>query len=157
MPRTTLATPPLYSAVTRPVPSGFATVLGEVWTTTGTPAPWAVVQIVAGGTTYTTLADQLGRYVVYLPYPEALPPLTGSPPIGGPLDSLTWPLTVWVRYQPSNQQVLADALPADPPELASLLSQASATISSGGDTQPNLAATLTFGSQLLVMLEVVPA
>jgi hypothetical protein len=116
-----------------------------------------VVQIVAGATTYTTLADQLGRYVVYLPYPEALPPLTGSPPIGGPLDSLTWPLTVWVRYQPSNQQVLADALPGDPPELASLLSQASATISSGGGTQPNLAATLTFGSQLLVMLEVVPA
>lgn len=158
VPRSTLATPPLYSAVSRPVPSGFASVYGEVWSaTTSTPAPWAVVQLVAGGITYTTLADQLGRYVVYLPYPEALPPLTGSPPSGEPLDQLTWPLTVWVRYQPSAQQVLADALATDPPELASLLSQASATVASGGGTQPNLAATLAFGTPLLVMLEVVPA
>jgi hypothetical protein len=100
------------------------------------------------------LTDELGRYVLYFPYPEALPPLTGSPPTGS---QPTWPVTLWVRYQPGAQHQLADALPSDPPELGSLLSQASASIAVGGGTQTNLAATLFFGTQLLVMLEVVPA
>lgn len=153
VPRSTVATPPLYSAVSRPPPAAFAAVSGEVWSsTTTTPAGWAVVQIVADGTTYTTLADQLGRFVVYFPYPEALPPLTGSPPSGG--DLLTWALTIWVRYQPSVQNVLADALATDPPELSSLLGQAPATMAGGG---ASLAATLTYPSPLVTTLEVVPA
>ena len=93
--------------------------------------------------TYPTLADQLGRYVAYLPYPEALPPLTGSPPGGGPPGQPTWPLTVSVGYQPSAQNQLADAAAGDPPELGSLLGQAAAAISVGGGQQPSLAATLT--------------
>ena len=89
VPQPALVTPALYSAPARPAPPGFATVSGEVHTAaTGVPAAWAVVQVDAGSASYTTLADQLGRYVVYLPYPEALPPLTGSPPSAppGPLD-----------------------------------------------------------------------
>ena len=158
VPRPVLAAPPLYSAPTRPTPSGFATVVGEVHSTTGPAAAgWALVQVVADGTTYTTLADAEGRFVVYLPYPEALPPLVGSPPSGGPLDSITWPLTIWVRYQPSAQARLADAGPADPPELASLLSQAPAAISTGGGSQPNQPGILTFGQPLRLVLDVVPA
>ena len=107
--------------------------------------------------TYLTLADQLGRYVVYLPYPEALPPLGASPPGGGPPGQPTWPLTVSVRYQPTGQNRLADAAAADPPELGSLLGQAAAAISAGGVQQPSLAATLTLGTRLLLMLQVVPS
>ena len=107
--------------------------------------------------TYLTLADQLGRYVVYLPYPEALPPLGASPPGGGPPGQPTWPLTVSVRYQPSAQNQLADAATGDPPELGSLLEQAAAAISAGGGQQPSLAATLTLGTRLLLMLQVVPS
>ena len=126
-----------------------------MWSTvTSGPAAWAVVQVATGADTYLTLADQLGRYVAYFPYPEALPPLTGSPPSAA-AGRLSWPLTVSVQYQPSKQHQLADAGPADPPELSSLLKQGTAKISAGGGTQDDLAATLTFGSPLLLMLEVV--
>jgi hypothetical protein len=157
VPRSTLATPLLFSAPARPAPSGFAAVTGEVSTVTSQPTAWAAVQIVAGTDTYTTLADQLGRYVVYFPYPEALPPLTDSPPDGSQPGRLTWPLTVTVNYQPSAQNQLADAAAGDPPELGSLLGQAAAAISANGGQQPSLAATLVFGTRLLLMLQVVPA
>jgi hypothetical protein len=156
-PSSALVTPLLFSAPARPVPSGFAVVSGEVSSVTSGPAAWAMVQIVTDAGTYVTLADQLGRYVVYLPYPEALPPLGGSPRSGGPSGQLTWPLVVSVRYQPSAQNRLADATAGDPPELASLLGQAPAAISAVGGQQPSLAATLTFGSPLLLMLQVAPA
>ena len=157
-PQPALVTPTLYSAPTRPAPSGWAKVSGEVWATSpAAPAAWAVVEVTAASSTYTTLADQLGRYVVYLPYPEALPPLAGSPPSGGPLDQITWPISVTVRFQPSVQNQLPDSTAGDPPELGSLLGQAPASIQTGGGLQSNLAATLTFGIQLLLMLQVVPA
>jgi hypothetical protein len=150
----TLASARLYSAPARPAPAGFAVVSGEVWSTvTSRPAPWAVVKIKSGTDFYLTLADQLGRYVAYFPYPEALPPLTGSPPTAA-AGRLSWPLSVLVQYQPSKQHQLADAGPADPPELSSLLNQGAAKISAGGGTQDDLAATLTFGSPLPLMLKV---
>jgi hypothetical protein len=157
VPRPTLATPMLFSAPARLAPSGFAAVSGEVSTVTSGPAGWAAVQIMAGADTYLTLADQLGRYVAYFPYPEALPALTGSPPDGSQAGQLTWPLTVSVLYQPSAQNQLTDAAASDPPELGSLLGQAAAAISAGGGQQPTLAATLSFGAPLLLMLQVVPA
>jgi hypothetical protein len=155
-PSSNLITPDLYSAPTRPVPSGFAAVTGEVSAATSVPAAWAVVQVAADGATCTTLADQLGRFAAYFPYPEALPPLGVSLPGGAP-GQLTWPLAVSVRYQPSAQDNLADAAPGDPPELTSLLAQAPAAISAVGGQQLSLTVTLTFGIPLLVMLEVVPA
>jgi hypothetical protein len=153
-----LVSPALYSAPTRPPRSGFAAVSGEVASTlTSGPASWAVVQVTAGPDSYLTLADELGRYVLYFPYPEALPPLTGSPPSGGSLSQLTWPITVSVNYEPSLQLRLADAATADPPDLCSLLNQGSASIQSGGGTQTNVSATLAFGIRLLLMLTVIPA
>lgn len=156
-PRSTLATPLLFSAPARPVPSGFAAVTGEVSTVASEPAAWAAVQITTGADTYLTLADQLGRYVAYFPYPEALPPLTGSPSDGSQSGQLTWPLTVTVNYQPSVQNQLTDAAAGDPPELGSLLGQATAAISADGGQQSSLAATLSFGARLVLMLQVVPA
>ena len=157
VPQPTLVTPMLFSTPARPAPAGFAAVSGEVSTITSGPAAWAAVQIMAGADTCLALADQLGRYAAYFPYPEALPPLTGSPPDGAQDGPLTWPLTVSVRYQPSAQNQLADAAAGDPPELGSLLAQATAAISVGSGQQPSLAATLTFGARLLLMLQVVPA
>ena len=83
--------------------------------------------------------------------------MTGSPPDGSQPGQLTWPLTVTVNYQPSAQNQLTDAAAGDPPELGSLLGQATAAISAGGGQQSSLAATLTFGARLLLMLQVVPA
>jgi hypothetical protein len=159
VPQPALVTPSLYSAPARPVPPGFATVRGEVWSATSPPQPaaWAVVQIAADANSYLTVADQAGRYVIYLPYPEALPPLTGSPG-GVPLGQMTWPITVSVLYQPSAQTWLADAAPGDPPELTSLLQgQGTAGIVVGGGTQYELTATLTFGTPVLLMLQVISA
>jgi hypothetical protein len=160
VPATALLTPPLFPAPTYPRPAGWAAVSGEVSVAAlpASPATWAMVAVQAGPSTYSTVTDGQGRYVVYLPYPEALPPLTGSPPGGGgPFDQITWPLTVSVRYQPAAQRRLADAHPYDPPEQGSVLSQAAAAISSGGGTAAALATTLTFGVPLLLMLQVVPA
>ena len=157
VPQPGLVALPLFSAPNRPQPSGFATLRGEVWSTaTALPAAWALVNVVAGPAIYTTMADRLGRYVVYFPYPDALPPLSGSPPSGAPLDQLNWSLSISVSYQPSAQKALADAAPTDPPELYSLLGQSAAAISTLG-RHPNLAATLIFGIPMLLMLEVVPA
>ena len=156
-PATALLSPLLFPAPTYPRPSGWAMVSGEVWSA-GVPAGWSVVEVQAGSVTYATVSDGQGRYVLYLPFPEALPPLTGSPPGGGgPLDQITWPLTVSVRFQPSAQQRLADAVTADPPEQASLLAQAAAMLVTGGGATATLAATLTFGVPLMLMLQVVPA
>jgi hypothetical protein len=145
----------LYSAPNRPAPPGCATVSGEVAATSG-PAAWSVVEVTSGPGTYTTIADQLGRYVVYFPYPEALPPVSASPAGIDPISQITWPVSVSVSYEPSVQELLTDA-PSGPPELYSLLGQAPAAVSSGAGTQTSVAATLTFGAPLLVMLDVVPA
>jgi hypothetical protein len=158
VPQLTLVSYPMFSAPNRPTLSGFATIAGEVHTVSPAgPAPWAIVRVTSGANTYMTLTDQAGRYLVYFPYPEALPPLNPSPPPGPPAGVPTWPVSVSVCYQPSAQQVLGDAAPTDPPELGSILAQAPAAIASGGSTQPTLPATLSFGAPLLLMLEVVPA
>jgi hypothetical protein len=149
---------PLFSAPTRPAPSGWAAITGEVWrTTTRQPAAWSLVDVAAGSATYRTLADGSGRFVVFFPYPEALPPLTGSPAAGEPLNQISWPLSVSVRYQPSTHVRLADASTDDPPELTSLIGQLPAAISTSGGTSASLAATLTFGGRLLLMIDVIPA
>jgi hypothetical protein len=144
----------LYSAPARPPPPGWAMVRGWIHTQASAPAAWSTVTVDTGTTAYLTLADEQGRFLCYLPYPEALPPLTGSPPIGPGLGGVHWQLTITVRYQPS-----AQAWPADgfPPELSSILGQAQAGIVSAGGSQPRLQATLTFGAALSLSVAVVPA
>jgi hypothetical protein len=144
----------LYSAPARPAPPGWATVRGSVRDQGGTPAGWSAVTVDTGADSYLTLADEQGRFLSYLPYPEALPPLTGSPPAGPGLSGVHWQLTISVRYQPS-----AQAWPADgfPPELSSILGQAQADIAAAGGSQPSLQATLTFGAALNLSVTVIPA
>jgi hypothetical protein len=157
LPQAGLVSPPLFSAPSRPAPSGWAAVRGEVWSQpTTTPASWAIVTVLAGTSSYQAIADWLGRFVLYLPYPEALPPLNLPPPAGGS-GPLTWPLTVSVQYQPLAQMTLADGRTSDPPEFFSVLLQGQAGMATAGGPHPSIIETLTFGAPMVLKLEVVPA
>lgn len=140
----------LASAPARPAPAGMAVVRGEVWTASGSPAGWAVVRVGIAAGAAETVADDLGRFVCYLPYPDALPPLIGSFPGGGSLDNLTWPTTVSVHYQPSLFVRPAGTTVTDPPDAASIAAQGVAGIDDGGTTVGSVSPTLTFGVPLLV-------
>jgi hypothetical protein len=140
----------LFSASTRPSPSGCATIRGQVTLGDSTPAAWAAVDIrYAGDTRYTALADQRGQFVLYLPYPDALPALAGSPPHGGLVHQLAWPITVAVRFWPACTRRLS-ALVEDPPELESLGAQVLTMIEDGVYAFESVAFTLRFGEPLVV-------
>lgn len=147
---------PLSSAPARGRGSGIATVRGELHTAAGVELGWALVRIDAGTTTYQTLADPRGRFLVHLPYPEALPPLLGNPPVGPGLSGVTWPLTVTVRSEPDSLVRSPGLGPQDPPELGSVIAQGAAQLVDGG-THPSITATLRFGIPLVLALTAVPA
>lgn len=152
---------PLSSAPGRPMPSGWAGVRGEVHRATALggagPLPWSVVQIDTGPAQYSAVADSMGRFLLYLPYPEALPPLLGSIPLGGGIGTVTWPLTISVRCQPGALEQAPGSGPQDPPDLGSINAQAVAQIDDGTGPQPSVDQTLTFGTLLMVRLDVIPA
>ena len=149
---------PLSSAPGRPMPSGWAVVRGEVHLAGGTsPLPWSVVRVDTGPAQYSAVADSMGRFLLYLPYPEALPPLLGSIPHGGGIGTVTWPLTISVRSQPGALTRAPGTGPQDPPELGSIDTQAVAQIDDGTGPRPSVDQTLVFGTPLMVRLDVIPA
>jgi hypothetical protein len=158
VPQPALVLTRLFSAPTRPAPAGFAAITGEVWaTTSGTattpsqPAGWAIVQLIIDGVRVAALADSRGRFACYAPYPDAIPPLTGSlPGGGGPIDQLSWPVNATVQYQPGAQRRAPGTDPLDPPELSSVLGQAVAIIDDGGSTAASIWRTLRFGLPLVL-------
>jgi hypothetical protein len=129
-------TVPLFSLPSRPYPPGTAAVRAElVDALTGDPAAYAVLEVSAAGIeTARGIADELGRVLVLLPYPE--PPWHGpSPPAGSrPLSAQTWPLQLAVRYSPLS--------PPDTPDLCAVLAQP--------HTGPVVDAELAFGRELVV-------
>jgi hypothetical protein len=150
----------LYSTPARPRPPGWATVYGEVQVhLDATPAGWAFLDITDGTAAYRywTVADQAGRFLFYLPYPEALPPLAGSPPVSGGIGQVTWTLTVNVWYEPSELRWPANPAPTGPPDIYKVRAQKQARIATAGGTQWSLDGTLSFGTPLLLLLDVVPA
>lgn len=148
---------PLSSSPARHAPSGFATVRGEVHEDgTGTPLAWALVGIDAGPAAWKTVADDHGRFLIHLPYPEALPPPLGSPPSGPGLSAVAWPLTVTVRSEPGALAHLGPTATA-PPELGSVVAQGAAQLVDGGGSHASIAATLAFGAPLVLVLTAVPA
>jgi len=156
-PRTAPLDVTLYSAPTRPRPPGWATVYGEVQVSTGgAPAAWALVELTGAGTAYQTVSDERGRFLCYLPYPEALPVLAGSPPVGGGIGDVSWALAVTVNFEPAS--LAWPVVPGTgPPDIASIRAQSQAQISEGGNPQASIVATLSFGTPLLLRLGVVPA
>jgi hypothetical protein len=150
----------LYSAPARPRPPGWATVYGEVHVNlAGTPAAWALLEITDGTAAYRyqTVSDQAGRFLFYLPYPDALPSLANSPPVGGGIGQVTWTLAVTVNYEPGVLSWPASPAPAGPPDISSIRKQHQAGIATSGGTQPSSGGTLSFGTPLLLLMDVVSA
>lgn len=147
----------MYSSPARPRLPGWAVVSGEVLTGEGVPASWAWVELSDHTTTYRTVADAAGRFVQYLPYPEALPVLAGDPPVGNGIGDVAWPLTCIVHSQPDALRWPADPAPAGPPDIVSICAQLESPISIGGGPQPSVVATLRYGTPLTLALTVVPA
>ena len=148
----------LYSAAARPRPPGWATAYGEVHVHPGPgPAAWAFVEVSDGTAAHHAVSDQAGRFLVYLPYPETLPALAGSPPVGGGIGAVNWTLTVTVRYEPAALSWPVSPAPTGPPDILSIRAQNQAAIATAGGTQPSYNGTLSFGTPLLLLLDVVPA
>jgi hypothetical protein len=145
---------PLFSAPSRIAPAGTGAVRADLWDAVAdAPAAAAVLEVDAGGgASYRGVADDQGRVVVLLPYPE--PPWHGgSPPPGSrSLSNQTWPVDVAVRYAPP-----ASPPSSSPPDLCAVLDQAPA------EPLGLAAQTLAFGRELVLrtpglsVLHVVPA
>ncbi|GGM96311.1 hypothetical protein [Streptomyces fuscichromogenes] len=161
---------PLYPAPGRQAPTGWAVVRGELHgDPDGGPLGWGVVEVSTDAGRHATVSDADGRFLLCLPYPEALPELPGgsaadpapgsTDPAPGPagLAALTWQVTVAVRCQPGALRRPVDSAAQDPPYLDSILGQAPARIDLGGGPQPTVTETLTFGTALVLPLTVVPS
>jgi hypothetical protein len=154
----------LHSGPARGGQSGWALIRGEVHdATTQAGLGWSVVTVTAGPDSYPVVSDDLGRFLLLVPYPEALPPLAGSPPAGPGLSAMTWSLTIAVACEPGalNAAPGTDWDPirggADPPELGSIMSQAAAQQVLGGVPAATSTATLAFGAPTVLTLSVEPS
>jgi hypothetical protein len=155
---------PLHSGPARGGQSGWALVRGEVHDATSRAAlGWSVVTVTAGPDSYPVVSDGLGRFLLVVPYPEALPPLAGSPPSGPGLSAMTWDMTIAVACEPG----ALTAAPgtewdpihggSDPPGLDSILGQAAAPQRVGGQLTATSTATLAFGAPSVLTLSVEPS
>jgi hypothetical protein len=145
---------PLFSAPSRIVPGGIAAIRADLEdATTGQPAAWAVLEAsAAGAPVYRGIADERGRVVVFLPYPE-VPWHGSSPPPGSqPLSSQTWQVTLTVRYSPAGASPpFPDPAQGEPPDLCAVLTQSEGMMlgSASPDTQLGQQ-TLSFGRELVL-------
>lgn len=128
-----------------PVPSGSLTVVANVVSDAGGPAPYAVVDLSVGGFVTGGVADRRGGVVV--PVPQAVPPTSAGTASGGPV----WGLTVRVRYRAASQLAAPGAQADDPPTITSLLTQPFALIvDGGGPLVGDIARDLTTGGPLVL-------
>jgi hypothetical protein len=142
----------LFSQPARPGASNCATVQGEIRDDgSGEALGWAYVTVVSGSDTYHAVADQVGRFLLQMPWPDAL-----SVPTGSGLAGVTWQLTVEVQSQPSALVRSPGLGSDDPPELASITGQQAAQLIVGGP-HPSLDVTLTYRSPLVLRLLAVPS
>jgi hypothetical protein len=143
----------------RPTPSGSATVRGQVTNhDDGAPLAWAVITVTIKTSSYRTVSDQNGCFLLYFPWPEALPPLVGSPPEGVGLAAVTWQATISVLSQPSALTRSPGLTPQDPPEQASIDGQQAAQVDDGnGNFKPSITKTLNYGSPLVIPLSATPS
>ncbi|MEZ4768522.1 MAG: hypothetical protein R2844_08860 [Caldilineales bacterium] len=151
LPKESLVEVPLFSSPSRPALSGQGVLRGQVWDAVNDrPAAWALVTAAPDNTTsYATLADARGVFALFLPYASTLPPLMGSPPHGG--DDLRWELTIRVHFEPDGQLRL---IGQEPPDLRSLLEQASAQVHDRtGVIDDHIVRLLYLGQELQVVTE----
>lgn len=149
----------LASQQARPMPSGSATLRGQVTNRDdGAPLAWAVITVKIKNTSYRTVSDQNGCFLLYFPWPEALPPLVGSPPEGAGLAAVTWQATISVLSQPSTLTWSPGLAEQDPPEQASIDGQQAAQLDDGnGNSETSVTKTLNYGSPLVIPLSATPS
>jgi hypothetical protein len=152
----------LFSAVSRPTPSGCATVRVQAWDkAANTPAPYSGLQITVAGNTWNGIADENGAGVIYFPYPPLEKLSHGSPPGSGQgsIFDTTWPVQVQIKYQPSKitfplagLQGISDAWMQIPSLKSILQDQGAATIwpIEAGPAAATFSATLQYGSVLVL-------
>jgi hypothetical protein len=145
---------PLFSLPSRPVPTGMAAVRADLWDAVAdTAANGALLEVSAPGVPATVgMADEQGRVMVVLPYPEPPPPLLshGSPLSGsGPLSQQAWPVRLRVCYEPRPT--------ADFPDLSRALRQQPANLQvSLGTNQAFMDTTFRFGQDLIAQTQNAP-
>jgi hypothetical protein len=128
----------LYSAPTRTVPAGMATVRADLWDPTaganGGSAASAVLEFYDDGAMVARgVADQQGRIAVLFPYPAPRSfPVTsppGSPPVNRPaLTDQTWTFQARALYASAIQSPLEPLSEISLPDLQSVLTQPEATL-----------------------------
>jgi hypothetical protein len=98
---------PLYTALTRSVPSGMAVIYATLWDASqDQPASWAVVEAsLEGQLLARSFADLQGRIALLFPYPEPVHSIASplsSPLIGNrpPLVDQIWPIQLSAFYAP---------------------------------------------------------
>jgi hypothetical protein len=147
----------LFSSASRRTNELLTAVRGElVDQVTRSPVPWAHVIVGAPhGAVFHGLADESGRFAVFMPFPSLEEGFGGSPGSfghGTPIGERGWDITLAVNAQPG---VLA-ALPGTPlPDYRSVLSQLPAEL---WDAEPDpsvlsasqLSLRLRFGEELIV-------
>lgn len=158
----------LFSAPARPVPGGMTAVRATLRVAgTCAPAEHALLEVRGAGRLLGRgIADARGEVMAIVAYPEPPlpppppPPPSGRPPSGRPprgndpvqqpLSQQTWPLEISVRYR--------RALPSHPSpdpkvrlaDLCDILGQPAATISPPSPPAAVSAATLEYGSELIL-------
>lgn len=143
---------PLFSAPSRPLPTGLAVVRADLWDADlDAPASWAVLEVTPDGAPATRgVADARGRVVVALPYPEPHWPGSSPPPGSSALSEQTWSLQLAVRYDPAGATPpLPEPSAGIAPDLCTVLGQAPAVLLQvRSPATPLTGATLAFGRQL---------
>jgi hypothetical protein len=137
----------VFSSPSRVVPINVAVVRADLYDAVNRqPAAWAVMSVSADGQPVVRgIADDQGRVMVALPYPEPRNFGIGSPlgPAGVKLQDQNWPVTISVNYTPGPAAAV--------PELAQVLSQGPATAWADSSlTQVFAGATLAFGQELIL-------
>jgi len=143
---------PLFSAPGRPVPPGSAVVRADLWDLErDAPAAWAMLEVTpVGAPMVRGIADEQGRVVVLLAYPEPHWPGSSPPPGSRALADQTWSLQLAVRYDAAG----ANPRPPDraagvAPDLCAVLGQRPARLlENPSSATPLTGATLAFGRQL---------
>jgi len=142
---------PLYSAVTRSIPSGIAVIYATLWDESiEKPASWAVVEAyLEDKFLMRSFADREGRLALLFPYPEpfhSVFPPPGSPLLGRrpPLVDQTWPIYLQAFYTPWQP------VPGIP-DLCQIFEQSSATLISSLSPQiPMNEILLSYGQKLVL-------
>jgi hypothetical protein len=144
----------LYSSVTRQRPAWFGTVRGElVEAATGDPARHSLVAVTdPGGEIWHGIADEEGRFTVWIAYPpiEEVPVGSPQPALGVSLRDRSWPMQLEVFYSPATRRELPGT---EVPDYESVLTQDPVVVwdlppEDGGVPGPQWTGDLLFGREL---------